>query len=88
VETQVGEAKIKKSLRETHRPLKSLETAKSSDFRTQRYQELSKTQDFAGEAISFRFAEFSFRGGGAAGGSEASKIWKNPLLQKKACSAS
>jgi hypothetical protein len=50
----VGEAKMKKSLRETLKALISLKTAKSRDFRTQRYQALSKTRDFAGEAISLR----------------------------------
>jgi hypothetical protein len=44
-----------KSLRETLKPLISLKTAKSVGFRAQRYQQLSRTRDFAGEAISFRF---------------------------------
>jgi hypothetical protein len=51
----------KKSFREMFRPLKSLKTAKSRDFRAQQYQEFSKTRDFAGEAISFRFGGFPFR---------------------------
>jgi hypothetical protein len=58
---RVGEAKTKISLRETFRSLKSLKTAKSCDFRVQRYQALSKTHDFAGEANSFRFRRFSLR---------------------------
>jgi hypothetical protein len=53
--------KIKKSFRETLRPLKSLKTAKSGNFCDQRYQILSKTHDFADEAISFRLASFSLR---------------------------
>jgi hypothetical protein len=44
-----------KSFRETLNPLKSLKTAKSADFQAQGYQRLSKTRDFAGETISFRF---------------------------------
>jgi hypothetical protein len=39
----------------------SLKTAKSGDLRAQQYQGLSKTLDFAGETISFRFLVFSFR---------------------------
>jgi hypothetical protein len=58
---RVANAKIEKSFRETPRPLKSLKTAKSGNFWDQRYQILSKTHDFAGEAISFRLASFSFR---------------------------
>jgi hypothetical protein len=60
-----GEAEMKKSFRETHSPLKSLKTAKSGDFRVQRYQRLSKTHDFVGETFSFRFARLSFRGNSA-----------------------
>jgi len=40
---------------ETLNPLKNLKTAKSGIFRAQGYQALSKTLDFAGETISFRF---------------------------------
>jgi hypothetical protein len=58
--------KIKNPFRETPSPLKSLKTAKSSYFPTQRYQLLSKTHDFAGETFSFRFAPFSFRVGRTA----------------------
>jgi hypothetical protein len=50
--------KFEKPLRETLRPLKSLKTAKFADFRTQGYQGLTKTHDFAGEAISLRFGWF------------------------------
>ena len=50
-----------KSFRETPKPLKSLKTAKSGYSRTQGYQRLSNTHDFAGEMISFRFGSFSFR---------------------------
>jgi hypothetical protein len=90
-----GEAEMKKSLRETLRPLKSLKTAKSSDFRAQRNQELSKTHDFAGETFSFRFASSSFRAereipfweSRHGGGLEASKIWKTPRLAKNPCPA-
>jgi hypothetical protein len=44
---------MKDSVREMLRPLKSLKTAKSRDFGNQRYQGLSKSHDFAGEAVSF-----------------------------------
>jgi hypothetical protein len=54
-------AKNEKSLRETLSPLKSFKTAKSGVFRAQRFQRVSKTHDFAGETISFRFWLFSFR---------------------------
>jgi hypothetical protein len=48
-------AKFEKALREMVNPLIFLKTAKSRVFRAQGYQGLSKTPDFAGEAISFRF---------------------------------
>ena len=54
-------AKIEKSFRETPKPLKSLKTAKSSLFRRERNQRLSKAPDFAGETISFRFGFVSVR---------------------------
>jgi len=53
--SRVGDGKSKKSFRETPKLLKSLKTAKSRDFWVQGIQWLSKTHDFAGEAISFRF---------------------------------
>jgi hypothetical protein len=49
------EREIEKPLRETHRPLKSLKTAKSGVFLAQGYQWLSKAHDFAGETFSFHF---------------------------------
>jgi hypothetical protein len=72
----VRRAKMKKSLRETLKLLNSLKTAKSRDFRDQQYQGLSKTHDFAGEAISLRL--------GFVGESRrSSKIWKMPQLRRK-----
>ena len=50
-----GDGKSKNSFRETLKLLKSLKTAKSRDFWVQGIQWLSKTHNFAGEAISFRF---------------------------------
>jgi len=51
----ISAAKIEKALRETLNPLKNLKTAKFGVFGTQAYQRLSKSRDFAGETISFRF---------------------------------
>jgi hypothetical protein len=79
------EAEIEKPLRETDKLLKSFKTAKSSDFRTQRYQRLSKTHDFAGETISLRFARNSFR---RVGGVTRAKIWKTRRIAKNPFRAS
>jgi hypothetical protein len=75
----------KMSFRETLSPLKSLKTAKSLHFRTQRYQMLSKTHDFTGEMISLRFG-FAWKGGARRAG--AAKIWKMSSNRKKACFSS
>jgi hypothetical protein len=86
--------RIKKAFRETHNSLKLLKTAKSCKFWDQRYQILSKTHDFAGEAISFRFALFWFRPRRRIPSwdkrrdrSAPSKIWKTPRLAKNPFSA-
>jgi hypothetical protein len=50
-----------KSLREMLNALKSFKTAKFANFWAQGYQGLSKTHDFAGETISFRFRFTWFR---------------------------
>jgi hypothetical protein len=83
--SQARLAKKKKSLRETFSPLKNLKTAKSGIFRVKGYQALSKTHDFAGETISFRFrftwASFFAAchfGTGAAGRSAVFKNLENP----------
>jgi hypothetical protein len=55
LERHILDAKFEKSFRETLQPLKNLKTARSGNFQAQGYQGLSKTHDFAGEAISFRF---------------------------------
>jgi len=69
----------------------SLKTAKSGDLRAKEYQGFSKTLDFAGETISFRFPVFSFRAkskipfwdieGGSVGGL---KNLEKPLWVEKA----
>jgi hypothetical protein len=75
-ESRVLEGKFENSFREMPKALKFLKTAKSNNFWTQGYQRLSKTHDFAGETISFRFrftwASFSFRAKSweAAGGGD------------------
>jgi hypothetical protein len=46
---------FEKAFRETLNPLKNHKAAKSGPSGAQGFQELSKTRDFAGETISFRF---------------------------------
>jgi hypothetical protein len=66
--------KNEKAFRETLSPLISHETAKSGGLRSQRFQGLGKTQDFAGEAISLRFHVASASRLGDCGG-KASVDW-------------
>jgi hypothetical protein len=73
------DAKFEKAFRETLSPLKSLKTAKFHDFRTQEYQGLSKTHDFAGETISLRFG---FIWKGARGGPGCKNLEKAPTSIK------
>jgi hypothetical protein len=82
---QIGEEK--KSLRETFSPLKNLKTAKSGIFRVKGYQALSKTHDFAGETISFRFrftwacfSPLAILGQERRADRRCSKIWKPPIV--------
>jgi len=49
------DTKFEKSFRETLKPLKTLKTAKFGVLRAQRNQRFSKSRNFAGETISFRF---------------------------------
>jgi hypothetical protein len=61
IDEHILATKFEKSLRETLNPLISLKTAKSGRFRRQRYQALSKTNDFASETIWLRFGCFAPR---------------------------
>jgi hypothetical protein len=79
--------KWEESFRETLRPLKSLKTAKSRNFRPQRYQALSKTHDFAGEAFSLPERNRKFHIGAAcAMVREPQKFGKTPDFDKKLAS--